>query len=310
MARQLALTRAAKTLNESLDLATLLGRICEEAIGAARRRQRRRLPRHAGRRASSSAASPACRRSSSAGRWQPGTGLAGKVRRARPPDAHQRLPARSPTLPADSPFAARARPRSRSRSAWDGELRGVLSRRLGARRTASAREDLAVLETFAELAAVACRNASAHAGLARAAPHRRAHRLPQPRRAARAASRARSSAPRAAPPSRSSLVLIDLDHFKQVNERARPPDRRRGAAPRRHRAAQRHPPLRPRRPLRRRRVRADRRRRRRGRRRSEIAARARRPHRAPRSREFVEGDAAGATAGVAEWTPGPRRLAS
>ena len=51
---------------------------------------------------------------------------------------------------------------------WDGELRGVLS--VGWERAHTVdTEDLAVLETFTELAGVACRNASAHADLARAA---------------------------------------------------------------------------------------------------------------------------------------------
>ena len=74
-----------------------------------------------------------------------------------------------------------------------------------------------MLETFTELAGVACRNASAHAGLARAAQtdaltgclnHAALHEQlgREIERAARGA---------AEPP---SLVLIDLDHFKQVNE--------------------------------------------------------------------------------------------
>ena len=46
---------------------------------------------------------------------------------------------------------------------WDGEARGVLW--VGFRRAGAATEhDLALLESFAELAAVACRNASVHAG--------------------------------------------------------------------------------------------------------------------------------------------------
>src|SRR4029078_13199591 len=71
------------------------------------------------------------------------------------------------TLTADSPFkrvlAALAVP-----FGWDGELHGVLSVGWGGGHTRGT-QVLAVLETFTGLAGVACRNASAHAYLARAA---------------------------------------------------------------------------------------------------------------------------------------------
>ena len=145
----------------------------------------------------------------------PGAGLAGKVLQSGAADAHQRLPAHrgllagrrsrasGPALavPFDAGERAPRRPLRR--------LRPPAPRR---RRTTCA-----LLETFAELAAAACRNASAHAGLAHRRPHRRADRLPQPRRAARGPA-PRDRARRARRPAALSLVLLDLDDFKQVNE--------------------------------------------------------------------------------------------
>jgi diguanylate cyclase (GGDEF)-like protein len=77
--------------------------------------------------------------------------------------------------------------------------------------------DLALLESFAELAAVACRNASVHAGLAEAARtdgltgclnHAALHETLR-----REMQRSRRTGRRL------SIVLVDLDDFKQVNER-------------------------------------------------------------------------------------------
>ena len=100
--------------------------------------------------------------------------------------------------------------------AWDEESRGVLSVGFTHRRRVD-RSDLQVLETFAELAAVACRNATRHAGLAilartdaltgclnHAALHEGLHR--EIERMERGAAPALT------------LVLFDLDDFKQVNE--------------------------------------------------------------------------------------------
>jgi diguanylate cyclase (GGDEF)-like protein len=99
---------------------------------------------------------------------------------------------------------------------WDGEARGVLW--VGFRAPARATEhDLGLLESFAELAAVACRNASVHAGLAEAARtdgltgclnHAALHETLR-----REMQRSRRTGRRL------SVVLVDLDHFKQVNER-------------------------------------------------------------------------------------------
>ena len=297
MARQLALTRAAKTLNESLDLETLLGRICEEAIGLL------------------DADNAAVYRGTRAGGFvvggvaglppefvgvplEPGTGLAGQViERERPMltnDYQQTTP-----VPPGSPFG-RVRASLGAPFGWDGELRGVLS--VGWERPHRVdSDDLAVLETFTELAGVACRNASAHATMSLAAQtdaltgclnHAALHE--QLERELERAAREAADAP--------SLVLIDLDHFKQVNEEhghltGDEVLRRVGTALRSgirpydvaaryggdefallvtasdEEAA------------------------------SEVATRAVDRIRAAIA-EFVEGESAGATAGVAEWTPG------
>jgi diguanylate cyclase (GGDEF)-like protein len=98
---------------------------------------------------------------------------------------------------------------------WDGALRGVLS--LGYR---SARfitgQDLALLETFGELAAVACRNASAATGLALAA---HTDGLTGCLNHAALQDGLRREIERCARTGQElSLVLLDLDAFKQVNE--------------------------------------------------------------------------------------------
>jgi len=213
MARQLALTRAAKTLNESLDLETLLGRICEEAIGLL------------------DADNAAVYHGTPAGGFvvggiaglppefvglplEPGAGLAGQVIERGQPMLTNHYQ-QTAVIPPGSPFK-RVQSALAVPFGWDDDLHGVLSvgweriHRVGS-------EELAVLETFTELAGVACRNASAHALLARAAQtdsltgclnHAALHQQLQ-RELERAARDA------VEPP---SLVLIDLDHFKRVNE--------------------------------------------------------------------------------------------
>jgi diguanylate cyclase (GGDEF)-like protein len=99
---------------------------------------------------------------------------------------------------------------------WDGQARGVLW--VGFQRaTGATDQDLALLESFAELAAVACRKASVHAGLAEAARtdgltgclnHAALHETLR-----REMQRSRRTGRRL------SIVLVDLDNFKQVNER-------------------------------------------------------------------------------------------
>jgi diguanylate cyclase (GGDEF)-like protein len=297
MTRQLALTRAAKTLNESLDLEPLLGRICEEAMGLL---DADNAAVYHGTPATGFVVGGVAGLPPEFVGWplESGTGLSGQVvERGRPmlTNDYQSVA----VLPPDSPFK-RVRAALAVPFGWDGELHGVLS--VGWERPHTVgTEELAVLETFTELAGVACRNASAHAYLARAAQtdsltgclnHAALHEQlgREIERAARGA---------AEPP---SLVLIDLDHFKQVNEEhghltGDEVLRRVGSALRSG--------VRP----------------------YDIAARyggdefalvvtsadeetaqeiaARAVHRiAAAIAEFVEGDAAGATAGVASWEPG------
>ncbi len=211
--QQRALTRAAKSLNESLDLDTVLARICTEAVevtdadiaGVYRGTEDATLvlshvqglpPETIG--------------------WElpSGTGLAGKIvqqRRAMLTNDYERIAG----LPASSPLPA-IKCAMGAPMAWDDALRGVLTVGfLDARAISQA--DLALLETFAELAASACANASAHAGLAHVARtdgltgclnHAALHDglAKEIERALRGG----------LPPL--SLILIDLDEFKQVNE--------------------------------------------------------------------------------------------
>jgi diguanylate cyclase (GGDEF)-like protein len=134
--------------------------------------------------------------------------------------ASQAIDAGRPLLARDTAEGDSPLPGIRSAMAvpmrWDGEARGVLW--VGYRKPTSATEnDLALLESFAELAAVACRNASVHAGLAEAARtdgltgclnHAALHETLR-----REMQRSRRTGRRL------SIVLVDLDHFKQVNER-------------------------------------------------------------------------------------------
>jgi diguanylate cyclase (GGDEF)-like protein len=99
---------------------------------------------------------------------------------------------------------------------WDGRIRGALAVGFEPERALSP-DELDLLEAFGELAAAACRNARAHAGLALAARtdaltgclnHSAMHdalgrEIERCRRKGHAL----------------SLVIVDLDEFKQVNER-------------------------------------------------------------------------------------------
>ena len=213
LTRQLALTRAAKTLNESLELEPLLGRICAEATGLL---DADNAAVYHGTPATGFVVGGVAGLAPEFVGWrlEPGTGLAGQV--VQRGQAALTNEYRADTvLPADSPFK-RVKSALAVPFGWDGEIHGVLS--VGWERPHRVdTEDLAVLETFTELAGVACRNASAHAMLARAAQtdaltgclnHAALHE-----QLGREIGRAARGA--AEPP---SLVLIDLDHFKRVNE--------------------------------------------------------------------------------------------
>ena len=213
LARNQALTRAAKTLNESLDLPVLLGRISHEAVTILNA-DVAAVYRGDASEGLTVAATWGFPPETVGYRLDRGQGLAGKVLATGKPmltNDYQRMAAPA----ADSPFArvqtAMAVPMS-----WDNALRGVLSVAYE-RRYQLSDEDLKVLETFAELAAVACANASAHAGLALAARtdaltgclnHAALHEG-LTREIDRCERGAASSL---------SLVLLDLDDFKQVNE--------------------------------------------------------------------------------------------
>jgi diguanylate cyclase (GGDEF)-like protein len=212
-ARQAALTRAAKALHESLDLETLLTRICREALAildADLAVVYRGTPEDGLHVAATAGAPPEM-----VGiRLEPGVGLAGKVLQSGEPmltNDYRSIAA----LPAGSPFeryhASLAIPFE-----WSEDLRGILS--VGyARPHHVGQDDLSLLETFAELAAAACRNASLHSAITQAARtdgltgclnHAALHEslLREIERAARVPGRDLS------------LILLDLNDFKQVNE--------------------------------------------------------------------------------------------
>jgi diguanylate cyclase (GGDEF)-like protein len=210
---QAALARAGRLLNESLDLETVLTRICEEAsnilaadtaavyLGSAEdgvviSAVHQIAPEVVGY------------------RLAPGAGLAGRVLVANRPvlaaDYHAEC-----DVPADSPFGL-VRSSLGVPIRWNGEFRGVLS--LGyLRPTELTGRMLELLSDFAEFAAVACSNASAHAGLAHSArtdgltgclTHAALHAAlaEEIERMVRGGG------------GRLSLVLLDLDEFKSVNE--------------------------------------------------------------------------------------------
>ena len=213
VAQQQALTRAATTLNETLDLDTVLARICHEAATILDA-EIASVYRGSSTEPQAIAATYGLPPEMVGFTLPVGGGLAGKVAlqgRAMLTNDYQRIAGLADSSPFGSFLHAMAAPMR-----WDGELRGVLSigytrpHRLG-------QDELQLLETFAELAAVACANASAHAGLALAARtdgltgclnHAALHDslAKEIERSLR-----HESTPLA-------LVLVDLDHFKQVNE--------------------------------------------------------------------------------------------
>src|SRR5205823_3041206 len=147
-------------------------------------------------------------------RVEVGAGLAGRaIATGRPVSTNEYLSEVRP--PPEGPFrdvrSALAAPMR-----WDGELRGVLW--VGYRTEHVVKDtDLRLLESFAELAAVACRNASVHAGLAEAA---RTDALTGCLNHAALHETLRRETQRSKRTGRElSVVLVDLDHFKQVNER-------------------------------------------------------------------------------------------
>jgi diguanylate cyclase (GGDEF)-like protein len=211
VAQQAALARAAKLLNESLDLERVLVRICDEAASildgdnaAIYRGDAKGLTVEAVHGIVPEAIGY---------RVAPGVGLAGRVVELDRPlitNAYQELDQQP-----DAAFFGEVRSCVAVPMHWDGKLRGVLAVGFH-RRHEVTREHLNLLEAFGELAAAACRNASAHADLAQVArtdgltgclnhtamQHMLRREIERCERTGH----------------RLSLVLIDLDDFKQVNE--------------------------------------------------------------------------------------------
>ncbi len=212
MAQFSALARAARTLNENVDLSPLLTAICTEA------------------RAIMGADAVAIYLRDDDGgviaeaadglavhmlgyRMADGEGLAGRVAqegRSMATSDYQSLANPAPGSPVADVRSALAVPMR-----WDDALRGVLS--VGYRSVhAAGPEELRLLETFGDLAAAACRNANAATGLALAA---RTDELTGCLNRAALLDGLRLEVERCARTGQQmTLVMLDLDEFKQVNE--------------------------------------------------------------------------------------------
>lgn len=211
VAQQAALARAAKTLNETLDLNRVLGQICSEAASILDGDNAAIFRGDAG--GLTIEAVHGIVPEAVGYRVAPGVGLSGRVAELDRPlitNDYQELTPRP-----DAAFFGEVRSCVAVPMHWDGKLRGVLAVGFHRRREVT-REDMNLLEAFGELAAAACRNASAHAGLAQVArtdgltgclnhtamQHMLRREIERGERTGH----------------RLSLVLIDLDDFKQVNE--------------------------------------------------------------------------------------------
>ncbi len=211
-AEQSALARAAKTLNQSLDLTDTLDAICREATAIL-----------------DADTAAVYRGDGTAGltiehavglppeflgtQFPPGEGLSGRVAqtgKALLTNDYRALAKPGPTSPFLQVESCVAVPMR-----WDGELQGVLSVGFYRARVVD-RWDLALLEAFGELAAAACRNATAASALAVAARTdgltgclNHAAFQDGLRREVERSDRAGSTL---------SVILFDLDDFKSINE--------------------------------------------------------------------------------------------
>ena len=210
-ARQASIARAAKALNESLDLTRVLPRICEEAAAILDADRVCVFRGTAGNPLTVEATSQSPDAGPAAP--EPGGGIASKsLDLGRPILTNDYARDGAPTV--GSPFAD-VRGAVAVPMRWDGELRGVLWAGWTGNRLV-ADDDAQLLESFAELAAVALRNASVHADLAEAA---RTDALTGCMNHAALHETLRREMQRARRTGRPlSVVLVDLDDFKQVNE--------------------------------------------------------------------------------------------
>jgi diguanylate cyclase (GGDEF)-like protein len=210
MARQSAVARAAKALNESLDLNRVLPRICEEAAGILGADRVLVFRGSAGRPLTPEASSTVPGEVAAS---EHGGGIAARALELGRPIITNDY-ARDATPAVGTPFAE-IRTAVAVPMRWEGELRGVLWAGFKQDRIVLD-EDAQLLGSFAELAAVACRNASVHADLAEAA---RTDALTGCMNHAALHETLRREMQRSRRTGRElTVVLVDLDHFKQVNE--------------------------------------------------------------------------------------------
>ena len=212
VARQAALARAAKTLNESLDLNRVLVRICQEAASILNA-DNAVVYRGTGEGGVTVEATYGVVPEAIGYRMPPGAGLAGKVAELDRPlltNDYQGMPRKPDPALFGEVISSIGVPLH-----WDGELRGVLA--VGYTRPhLVTREHLSLLEAFGELAAVASGNATAHAGLARVA---RTDGLTGCLNHAAMQDALRREIERCERTGhRLTLVLVDMDDFKQVND--------------------------------------------------------------------------------------------
>ena len=212
IARQAALARAAKTLNESLDLNHVLMRICHEAASILDG-DNAVVYRGNAAEGLTVEATYGLAPAAIGHRLSPGGGLAGEVAALDRPVVTNDHP--STLSGAERGLFGDVRSCVAVPIRWDGALRGVLA--VGyEREQVVTGEEQGLLEALGELAGAACRNASRHSGLAREARtdgltgcinHSAMHDAL--RREIRRCERTGC---------RFSLVLVDMDDFKQVNE--------------------------------------------------------------------------------------------